>query len=525
MSARLDRYLRHLLTFVMSKAVSAVVQFFLIAILMRRMGSVGYGVWAIAYSLGSYMGLVDLNTNASVVKYTAELQATGRRSELAPMVNAGVQILFAFSFGLLAVALLGLPWLTPLLFKTAAYAPHDLMVLSGLCLLSLALLQTGNVYTQVLQGLLRQDEVNAITVMGIFANASAVTFVVFRRMDVAWLGAANLAGTCAVLLVTRWRVWCLAPELPWLFIRSTRAWRKSLLGFSAGSYAFTLHGWIYFNLPKLVLANQLGPIWVGFFDIGTKLAFQGRNLVMTLSQYLIPFISDSAARDGSSKLQAMQVKALTFIWMVGLGVGGFLFAVRAPVIQLWLHKSDAAFLLAVAMVLIEYTVSGLAMPWVHFALAEERLRHARAFLLFIIPACVLWPILGLMAGPLVQNAFPHTLALFRLPPSYDNARFAGFLVGGVLANTTGTFLFYVLAVKDRGLDAGALASKLGRVLAGFVLGLAALGLVAWSPRPLSLVAAGLLWTGVLVASWIVFGLYDKELVGRLLGKIGLGRAA
>ncbi|HTB21629.1 MAG TPA: hypothetical protein VK914_02870 [bacterium] len=525
MSGRLDRYVRHLTTFAVGKVANAAIQAALIAMLVRHLGAEGYGVWVIAFSLGSYMGLVDLNTNAAVVKYTAELLATGRRAELAPMVNAGVQILFAFSFGLLVLVLPALPWLVPLIFKTTAYAARDLELLSGLCLLSFAVLQTGNVYTQTLQGLLRQDEVNAIAVLGALVNALAAALVLWRGMDIAWLGVASLCGNAALLLVTRWRVRRLAPELPWLPFRSTPAWRASLLHFSAGSYAFTLWGWFYFTVPQLFLAVELGPVWVAYFDIATRLGSQGRNMVQTLSQYLIPFMSESAAREGSERVHAQQVQALTFIWMVGLGIGGYLFAVRAPLIAVWLHKSDPAQLFAIMWGMVEYTAGGLAMPWVHFALAEGRLRHARPFLTYIIPACVLGPLLGLALGPRLAAAFPDFLPWFKLPGGGDNARFAGFLMGGALANCAGTALFYALAVGDRGLDARALAFRLGRVALGFVLGLLVLALVPWNPSLPALVLAGLLWSAVLALSWLAFGLYDRELAGRLLGKFGFGGAS
>ena len=305
MSGRMQRYLRHLASFAGRQAAGMAVNVLLTGFLLRRLGAEGYGVWAIALSLGSYMGLVDLNTNASVVKYTAELQATGRRDELAPMVNAGVQILAALSFGLLLPALLALPWLTPLIFKTTLYAQADMMALSGLCLLSFAVLQTGNVYMQVLQGLLRQDEVNAIGVAGVLVNAAAAAGVVAGGFSVVWLGAANLLGTLTVVTATRIRVAKLAPELPWLDLRSTPSWRKALLKFSAGSYAFTLWGWFYFTVPKMLLANRLGPVYVGFYDVAAKLGHIGRNLVQNFSQYLIPFISEVAAKDGDARLKAV----------------------------------------------------------------------------------------------------------------------------------------------------------------------------------------------------------------------------
>jgi O-antigen/teichoic acid export membrane protein len=529
MSGRLDRYVRHLVSFAAGKAANAFIQAALIALLVRHLGPEGYGVWVIAFSLGSYLGIVDLNTNASVVKYTAELVATDRRAELAPMVNAGAQILFCCSFGLLALVLPMLPWIIPLIFKTAAYARPDLVLLSALCLLSFALVQTGNVYTQVLQGLLRQDEVNSIAVLGVLTTALAALLVLSRGMDIAWLGAASLAGNGALLLVTRWRVRRLAPELPWLPLRSTPAWRRTLLRFTAGSYAFTLWGWFYFTVPELILATQLGPVWVGYFDIATRLGSQGRNLVQTLSQYLIPFMSESSAREGSAKVHAQQVRALTFIWMLGLGVGGFVFALRAPMIAVWLPGTEPALLFAVAWVVVEFTAGGLAMPWVHFALAEGRLGHARPFLGYIIPACVLGPLLGLLYGPALAVSFPGFLPWVHLPDLPIYARFAGFLMGGALANVAGTALFYVLAVRERGLDAGALAFRLGRVVLGFVLGLLVLALFPWSPSMPGLIAAGALWGAVLLLSWLAFGLYDRELVGRLLGKIGIktgtGKAA
>jgi len=482
-------------------------------------------------SLGSYMGLVDLNTNASVVKYTAELVATGRRDELAPMVNAGVQILATLSFGLLALSLLLLPWLTPLIFKTAAYPARDLMLLSALCMLSFAVLFTGNVYMQVLQGLLRQDEVNAIGALGVAVNAGAVALVVVLGLGVAWIGVANLFANCTVALVIRWRAHSLAPELPWFSIRSTPAWRRSLLHFTAGSYAFTLWGFFYNLVPKMLLANRLGPVLVGFYDVGTKLAAQSRNIVWTLSQYLIPFITDTAAREGNAKLPALQVRALTFIWMVGFGISGYLLAVRAPLLQLWLRPDPLLAPLlfaAVFWVLVEFTLGSFAMPWVHFALAEERLRHTRPFLLYIIPACILGPWLGMLAGAQMAGAGPSV----GVPGAPEAAAvalsagaFKGFLVGGALANSLGTLLFYVIAVRERGLDAGALAWRLGRVTAGAAAGLAALGLVEWAPRPLSLALAGLLWCATLGAAWVGLGLWDEELAARLRGKLGFRGAA
>jgi len=532
-SDRLTRYVRHLMSFAGQRAVSAGVNFFLIAFLIRKLGAEGYGIWAIALSLGSYLGLVDLNTNASVVKYTAQLVAEGRRDELAPMVNAGVQILFGFSFGLLLLALLGLPWITPLIFKTADYTAADLLVLSALCMLSFAVLQTGNVYAQVLQGLLRQDEVNAIGAFGIAANGVAVVALVLLHVGVVGLGVANPGSNLLIVAATRLRVRALAPELPWLPFRSTPAWRKSLLRFSAGSYAFILWGWFYFTVPKLVLANQLGPLFVGFFDVGTKLAAQGRNFVQTLSQYLIPFLSDAEARDGAEKVRALQVRALTIIWMVGLGVAGFLLALRFPLVMMLekpLPQNAGPALAAVFWVLIEYTAGGLAMPWVHFALAEDRLRHARPFLAFIIPACVLGPVAGLIYGPAAVGGVFGRLAGFGRPLSFDDARFAGFLMGGALANAAGSVLFYVLAVRERRIPALALAWRLGRVALGCALGLAFLRLVgagtdASAPGAgharelLSLAGAGLLWMAVLAAAWTGLGLYDRDLAGRLWGKL------
>lgn len=495
MSRRLQRYLSHLASFAGRQAVGMVVNVLMTGYLYARLGKEGYGIWAIALSLGSYMGLVDLNTNASVVKYTAELEAKGRRDELVPMVNAGVQILFGFSFGLLALGLIGLPWLTPLIFKTTIYSPKQMMLLSGLCLFSFALLQTGNVYQQVLQGLLRQHEVNAIGAAGIIINAAAACSVVALGLDVVWLGAANLLGTLTVLLATRLRVARLVPELPWFDLRSTAQWRQALLHFSAGSYAFTLWGWFYFTGPKMLLANLLGPVSVGFYDVGTRVAAIGRNLVQNFSQYLIPFMSETGAKEGAKKLQALQVQAVTYLWMLGLGVGGYFLAVREPLVQRWLHSDEPQLLTAMFWVLLEYMFGGLVMPWVHFALAEGRLKHAWPFLAYIIPGCVLGPWVGLHYGG-----------------------FTGFLVGGALANSAGTAFFYVLALRERHMPMWPLMGRIAKVCLGWGTGWLALAAVPWPASILGLALAGLLWALVLGSVWALLGLIDKALLQRLPGR-------
>lgn len=465
-------YLKHVASYFGSFGWRTFVNLGLLSFLRLKLGDEGVGVWSIAFSLGSYMGLVDLNTHSSVTKYVAELEAQGRSQDLAPLVGTALRLLGGLSFGMLALALLALPWVAPLIFKTQAYPAGDMRLLAALCLLSFACLQTGNVFQQVLAGLLRQHEVNLIGSFGVTLNAVLVVAVVLAKMPLWGLGAANLLNVLILLGVTRWRVARLRPGLPLFGGAFDRPWFDRLWNFSLAGYAFTIWGWVYFMAPKMLLANRLGPVWVAYYEYATKLGFLGRNVVQMLSQYLLPFISELQALGEKARARALMLRVLGLLWMGGLAWGAFQASLGRPLMALWLGPTDPAVLVATFWVAIEFTLAGLVMPLVHFAFAEADFRHTRPFLYWSVPTALLGPWLGLVFGQ----------ALF-------GGAFEGFLIVGTLATAVGTAIFYVVALRHRGIDLVAFAGLSARALAASALAaMAAWNGAAWAgPRAAELI--------------------------------------
>ena len=67
--------------------VSSVV---IMPILIRRLGTAKYGIWALAVSLVEYFWLIDLGFRPATVKLTAEFRAVKRMGELNQLINTAL---------------------------------------------------------------------------------------------------------------------------------------------------------------------------------------------------------------------------------------------------------------------------------------------------------------------------------------------------------------------------------------------------------------------------------------------------
>ena len=75
-------------------------------ILIRRLGTAKYGIWALAVSLVEYFWLIDLGFRPATVKLTAEFRAVNRMGELNQLINTALA--YSITAGGL-VLLIGLP--------------------------------------------------------------------------------------------------------------------------------------------------------------------------------------------------------------------------------------------------------------------------------------------------------------------------------------------------------------------------------------------------------------------------------
>ena len=495
MAGRKRQYVLNVASWFIRSGAGLVVNLGLMAFLWRKLGTEGVGVWATGATIGGSLAILDLNLTSTIERHVAALAAKGRRKDLQMLLGAALRLMGGLTTAGAVVALCLSPLLARAFFKTAAYGYADLVLFVVISVISFALLQGGSIYNQFLSGLKRQDEVNMVGMSGLLVGAGLTAYFTQQGYPIWSLGVAGLAGNALNVGLVMAR---LRKHLPWLSLFSLRTgggWIGEVWRFSAAGYLFNIWGWLYLSVPKLILANRLGPGYVAFLEAASKIAYVARNGMQVLSGYLIPFLAEIQATEGERRVHAMMQRALGYIWMTGVALVGYILLFRRPLLALWLGTVPSEVVLAAAWVTAEFTVVGLMVPLVHFAIAQGRFAHTRPFLAYMIPACVAAPALGLATGG-----------------------FAGFLSWSFAANALGATLFYVVAFRDRGMSFTWLAGMASRVVAGAALAAAGSWWFASREAPIpALIAGGATWCVLAGLVWILFGLLEIRSAGSALG--------
>ena len=80
-------------------AVGMVVPFFLMPFVVHHLGDVQYGIWILAVSTVSYLGLLDLGLRSAVIRFVSRAQARGEFEDAANSISHALWLRLLISRG------------------------------------------------------------------------------------------------------------------------------------------------------------------------------------------------------------------------------------------------------------------------------------------------------------------------------------------------------------------------------------------------------------------------------------------
>ncbi len=166
---------------------------------IRKLGEVRYGIWALIFSILEYFGFFDLGLNTAVANFCARYEASGEPEKINEVINTAV---FYFSMmAVVAVALtLGLSHYAHRLFRVPPEYQSEFATLIEITGLSWALCMVLNMFVSALDGFQRFDLESRVWVATIVLRSAgyflalklgrglvemAIIFVVFQVLSYA----------------------------------------------------------------------------------------------------------------------------------------------------------------------------------------------------------------------------------------------------------------------------------------------------------------------------------------------------
>lgn len=396
--------------------------FVVLPLVLDRLGTQRFGVWATLSSLLAVGGLVDVGIRAEIIRRVARAHgaddlAAGIRAAREGVTILAVGCVAAF----LVVAVLSWPIVSfafPDLNGSVRQEAHG--VLLGLAVVLVVSVVNGGMFA-VTSGLARTDVENVTTLCAGLVGAAATVLLV-RGADLGlWGMLGGAAANVAVLVGGQlWSTKQIANGLRWPFVRLSRRIVRGYVAVSGLLFLSQIGDVIDFQYDKVVLSKYLAPGAAGQYQLGSMLSLNLRLLALIPMTALLAGTAELSTRS-SARARRLLDAATAFTYAAGglLMTGIVVFA--PSFMLLWLGRgfeqaATAAQLLAVAM-----AMNLVGAPWTSYAIGRGWVR---------IPAAS-------AVGNMVTNA-TVSLALVRA------IGFNGALYGSIAGNVIGLLVFYFL---------------------------------------------------------------------------------
>jgi O-antigen/teichoic acid export membrane protein len=269
--------------------------------IISRLGVEQYGILALLGGVTGYFGLFDFGISTSFVKYIAEFYARKEYGKINAVVNTGVAFYLVFGVGVSVFAfffmepVLSLLSLPPGLHKETAFV---FVFGVGIFSISSAL----GAFASVPEGLQRMDVTNLISVAVSVPNIAGTVFVLEKGYGLPGLMVNSLVITLlgnGINIVAAFRM---LPELKFNLLLFSVDLFKKLFSFGYKLQVSRFANLISFQTDKFLITGFLNIGLVTYYQLGSSIISQARQIPLLLISALIPAVSELEAREGREAL-------------------------------------------------------------------------------------------------------------------------------------------------------------------------------------------------------------------------------
>lgn len=295
-----------------------------------------FGLWSICFVILSYAAVGAVGINNAYVKFTAEFHAANDTKSINTLFSTGLVFMLLFA-ALFYTALHFLhPWLLTLFHVKPESLPIAAFMVMGTTLVFCIDFTMGG-FRSILNGLQEIAFTKSVNVAASVFEVILILIFLFLGMGVKGLLYAYGIKTLGEMLICTVYVF---KKLPGFSINVKLINRESFKELFVYVGKIQVLGAIsIFNasLARLVIASFMGLADTGFFEIGRKFPFTGRNISSAAFSPFFPAASYIGGRwkRGDIAPIPLRVKKYTSLFMVALSGGS------VPVMLLFIFKVPA----------------------------------------------------------------------------------------------------------------------------------------------------------------------------------------
>jgi O-antigen/teichoic acid export membrane protein len=352
------------------------VPFLLIPFVIGKIGTHGYGTWAVFLTVINLTALADLGLGGTLTKQVAERYARNDIHALSRLLNTALVLYIAVSLIVVAVLRVGSGHLLSWMFRGSASSPSELFRLWRYLLGIVSLNILTMLFHSVVTGLQRID---LSAVCGVFYTlggaALTLIFLVFG-WGLPGLLLANLLATLLTVILLAWMAHRLLPGV----VLNPREFRWSevddIFRFSVQLYTIQMATTIQHQVEKLYLAWFVGVVPVGWYTIASDASARIRRIPELLLAPVMAAASELDARGDDRRVEELYFRLHKYLAFIGVPLVFYVVAMSNRFVALWLGPQFEGVAFALTGLIWVNFLNLLTAPGVLILTGKGQLRPA-----------------------------------------------------------------------------------------------------------------------------------------------------
>jgi len=316
--------------------VLAPLPFILVPYFLRKLGTSGYGTWAVFMAVSGLTSAADFGLVTTLSKHVAEFYALKDFRALNQVVNTGFVVYAGIAGVLTALLWAGSGFVIPALFRTSALSRMELANIWRYLLAMIVANALTLLFSSIAIGLQRMDLSTILTSMNVLLSAAFA--ILFLHLNWGVLGVVR-AYTLAAWITTFFYarlVHRIVPEIRPALRDCKWSMTKEIFSFSTQTYMTQIAVAIHNQIEKVYLARFTGVIAVGWYDISSDLAVKLRAIPGLVLGPMMPAASELNALNSENRLADLYFRTHKYLAWIGVPFLVYVVFISKHFVQLWI---------------------------------------------------------------------------------------------------------------------------------------------------------------------------------------------
>ncbi len=308
----------------------------LIPFIISHVGTIRYGIWVALFAVADYFNLLEFGTGAATIKYVADYYTQKR------MKKVGQVIALTLIFNCIYIPLIIAAYLLSDRVISFFHIEYDYIAEANFIfigvLANFAVSQIAGVFRSTLIGIQRIHILNLCQMVYLFLYAGGALLLLSKGYGLQGVIILMFCLRCALMFFNMIYVLKIMPSAIKGLSKIDLKMISSFFSYGAKLQLASLAGFFNFQIDKMLIGHYLKIEFVGFYELGAKLAMMIRHIPSVMMGPLIPASAELAINRDTKRLEELFLRANFYFVLLAAPISAFFVVTSRQIVEVWLGE-------------------------------------------------------------------------------------------------------------------------------------------------------------------------------------------